>query len=65
MYWMITSSLIALFSLFVQTGWSAPPSYGYSPPAARQGGGEELTTVLRLLRIGLSDLQHEVRNQES
>lgn len=58
--------LFLLLALSMSAAHAAPPSYGYTPqPVQRQGGGEDLTTVLRQLRTGLSDVQHELSVQQS
>jgi LysM repeat protein len=50
------------------TGWTAPQAYGQqqqSHSVARPAPGDDLTSVLRQLKTGLTDLKHEMRNHEA
>lgn len=62
-------SLGVAFLLIVSMGWAAPQqSYGQQPSyqaSARPSPGEDLTSVLRQLKTGLTDLKHEMRNHEA
>lgn len=61
---------LLIFSVFSGSA-SCAPSYSPSTSAAAAAlkgspsSGDDLTTVLRILRTGLSDLQHEVRNSDA
>lgn len=60
--------LFAVLLLISAKGWTAPQHYQQSYPIARPAPpsqGEDLAGVLRLLKNGLTDLQHEMQNHES
>ncbi|MFI5344135.1 MAG: LysM peptidoglycan-binding domain-containing protein [Chlamydiales bacterium] len=50
----------ALLCTLPWTGWGAPPQ-----PPNRPMQGEDINSILRQLRTGISDLKNEVRNHES
>ncbi len=57
---------IAALLLFIITGWAAPqpPSKAY-PVSRKAPSGEDLSIILRQIKIELADLKHETRNHES
>lgn len=58
----------ALLILLSTVGWAAPQPYQQGYPVARAvppPPGEDLSSVLRQLKTGLTDLKHEMRNHES
>lgn len=60
-------SLSAALLLFTVMGWAAPQQpYGQqSNPNIRSAPADDINTVLRQLKTGLTDLKHEMRNHEA